>query len=274
MAPGESILTPNDLRQASGLTPRQINDWDSRGALPSDRDGERGHRKFTPLQVFAIAVTAAFKREFGVPVEKSESVRNWLLEDNEADDGSDALNYAAHLMAERGLGVWLCTDFADTTLILTEMDSADLWAAGFFDAGQEHSFAFLLLNPIVNRILVGIGRSPIEPHQRYRDLVTAMREDDRAHHTGERELLAMIRSGKYRTVEVTTPDGEIHTITSTEFLKPGINPRAVLDTEDNQKLTANKVRGKIVGYTQKVTTKPGPTGADARHRDADHAPGE
>lgn len=259
------MLTPNHLREASGLTPRQVNDWDSRGALPNDREAERAHRRFTPQQVFAISVCAQFRRDFGVPVERLSFLRDWLLDDE--DEGMDYLNYAARLMTEHGVGVWVLTDFTETVLVATEMELADIWAGGFFGADNMASYAFVNVNPIVNKVLVAIGRSPIESHERYRDLVRAVRDSDRARPHGERKVLNLIRSGQYQSVEVISPDGKAITIRATEHFAPGADLRAILDEADNQVVTTTKRRGKVTGTQRTMTIKPGADKASGTSRE-------
>ena len=100
------ILTAGDLRRASDLSYRQMNDWDSKGALPGRRANKRDWRRFTPREVFAVAVLCELRKRFGVPLEKLTYVREFMLQ-----PGADHLRAATRLMNQPGMGVCLLTDF-------------------------------------------------------------------------------------------------------------------------------------------------------------------
>jgi DNA-binding transcriptional MerR regulator len=69
-----------DLFELVGLTYRQINDWEERaGIMSSERATSTGWRKFSGEEVMALAVCAAVRRQFQLPLEKIRNLYRWLL---------------------------------------------------------------------------------------------------------------------------------------------------------------------------------------------------
>ena len=71
-------FTPRALKGITGLSSRQLNEWDSRDALPSQREGERGWRRSTMSQAIALAILAGVKRTFGTPVNMLKPLLSWM----------------------------------------------------------------------------------------------------------------------------------------------------------------------------------------------------
>ena len=82
---GESQVTPADSRperepaaKLTGLTYRQLNEWDSRGLLPHTRTGKTGWRRVTKWQAISIRIVADLHSEFGIPLARLSRLRQWL----------------------------------------------------------------------------------------------------------------------------------------------------------------------------------------------------
>ena len=54
-------LKASDVRENAGLSYRQLNDWESRGALPEDDDRGAGWRNYTPREVFVVMVMSELR---------------------------------------------------------------------------------------------------------------------------------------------------------------------------------------------------------------------
>jgi hypothetical protein len=74
----EEPITAGKLKEVSGLSSRQINEWDSRDALPSQRDGERGWRRTTLSQAVAVTIAAKVNKTFGTPVGELRPMIAWM----------------------------------------------------------------------------------------------------------------------------------------------------------------------------------------------------
>ena len=105
----ERVFSARDVQRASGLTARQLNDWDERGALPHDREGEIGWRRFSIREMFVLVVCAELRSKFGVSVERVKHVQKFMLQ-----DGADHFAAAIRLMGVLGVALWLLTDFEGT----------------------------------------------------------------------------------------------------------------------------------------------------------------
>ena len=68
--PKKSMFTASDVKAVGGISYRQLNDWDSKGALPTQRVGSSGWRKFDSRQLFVILICAEIRNKFGVSIEK------------------------------------------------------------------------------------------------------------------------------------------------------------------------------------------------------------
>ncbi len=83
---GEAALNDPDLgsgalRSVAGLTPRQVNEWASRGALPSTRKGARGWRRVNGWQLMSIRIVSHLHSEFGIPIGRLRTLQDWMIGD-------------------------------------------------------------------------------------------------------------------------------------------------------------------------------------------------
>jgi len=92
----EELWGASKLREATGLTYRQISDWDDRGLLPHAPRQRGGWRGFTSYHIFAIRIIADLRRGFGIPLERLKPVLHWML-----GGTSGELDYHVHLKKNR-----------------------------------------------------------------------------------------------------------------------------------------------------------------------------
>ena len=64
-----------------GLSYRQLNEWDGKGALPNTGREERKWRRFTPREVFVILVCAELRKNLGIPLESIKYVQEFMLQE-------------------------------------------------------------------------------------------------------------------------------------------------------------------------------------------------
>ena len=70
----------SDLLKLVGLTYRQLHDWEERaGVMASERATAEGWRKFTGEHILALAICAAFRRQFSIPLEHTRKLYRWLV---------------------------------------------------------------------------------------------------------------------------------------------------------------------------------------------------
>jgi len=142
------MFLSRDVHGAAGLSSRQLNDWDGRGALPHGRSREEGWRRFGLQELFALATCAEIRRRFGVPVQRLKWVQDCMLQ-----DGVNLLNQAVGAIQMCGESVWLLTDLEKTLIISPEFEFEGLWSGPFFAAHKESAFVLLNVTPLVHRVL-------------------------------------------------------------------------------------------------------------------------
>jgi len=248
-------LTAKDARELAGLSYRQLNDWDERGALPGERSKENGWRRFTPKQLFALMVAKEIRDSYGVPVEKLRFVTDFMMQ-----EGHDHLAAAIRLM-EHGLNVFLLTDLEETFLMDSDLEFTDLMEYGWFRAQYSRPFIFIRVNELVNRLLPATTqRREIHASEQ---LYRARAEFDaglRVHTIAERDLLQAIRGGDTKQIEVGVNDGEIKSI-NTEVnveLEDLVVSKGVVSVEQKQDfedLTISTRDGKIVKARRNLPRK-------------------
>ena len=197
-------FTAKDAKELAGLSYRQLNDWDARGAVPAERDKEGGWRKFTPKQLFSLMICNEIRRLYGIPVERLGFVSSFMTQ-----EGPNHLAAAIELMAA-GLHVFLLTDLEETFVMDSDLTFMDYMRVGYFRVEETRPYIFLRLNEIVNRLLGAMkDAAHLEPRD---DLYRARRQVGAAisvRTAPELDLLQAIRSGKFDRVEVKVKEGRI-----------------------------------------------------------------
>ena len=140
--------TAKDVRSVASMSYRQLNGWDAKGLLPKSRSAPSKWRRYTYKELFAVAVCAEFRRQFGVPLESLQFLGKTLLRKD-----ADYLCAAVQMIGELGVPVFVATDLKKTFVFDTAIKFADMFENGL---GREHDMLgllFLKVNPIVNRLL-------------------------------------------------------------------------------------------------------------------------
>jgi DNA-binding transcriptional MerR regulator len=242
-------FSPGEVQELTGLSSRQQNDWDNRGALPHVREADEGWRRYTPRQVFVLMVCSELRKKTGVSVERLKFIQDFMLQEE-----ADHLASAIQLMGLLGMGVWLLTDFEKTFIMDSELEFDSLWNMGFFGGDSEQTYVLLKVNPIVNRLLA-CRKEPVhlEAHGRGREL---MHLTVGSNTPEEDEVLELIRSGDFEKVEVMVPNGVIETIKTTS--RPDVTSRleSLLENHEYQTMHVHRRNGKVVSLQQEVTIKP------------------
>jgi DNA-binding transcriptional MerR regulator len=147
-------FTASDLRKAGGISYRQLHDWDSKGAVPGQREQRSGWRKFDPKQFFVILVCAEIRKQFGAPIEKLAWLQKFMLQDR-ANHFSAAVE-----MMKRGLAVLILTDLSQQFEMNVDRAIGDLLNLGYCRYDKPQSYVLLLVNPLINKMLAAL-RDPV-----------------------------------------------------------------------------------------------------------------
>ncbi len=247
----ELSVSAGAVRDATGLTNRQLSDWDARGVTSSSRDGNRSWRRYTPREIFALMVCAELRRRFGTPVERVRFVRDFMLQ-----EGADHYQVAIEMMAKLGVNVWLMTDFERQFVMDTELEFADMWKWGAF-GGETPAYAFLLLNPLVNKLLACLKEPVHLPnHGRGYELVHAVQDATTVRGPEEFKALQLIRSGEYESVEVCLRNGTISRFRLTDHADPSLPIEQLVGTAEFQSMLITLRNGKVVTVGRETVITP------------------
>jgi hypothetical protein len=200
----DSNFTASSVRDAAGISYRQINDWDSKGALPFRREGEAGWRKFSSKEVFTIMICAEIRRQFGVPLDRLGFVRTFMMQEK-----ADHFRAALRLIA-LGFSVWLKTDLRESFVMDSDIEFGNLFDLGYFRVDEPQAFVFISVNPIVNRML-GALKDPLklEIDPEIYAQIRAARMVPQVRDEKELEVLRLLRDGAYKRVVVKLEDGKV-----------------------------------------------------------------
>jgi len=98
----EKNLRSADLKKSTGLTYRQIHDWQSKGVLPDKRKDKKKWKTFSAKEVFAMIVCKEIRNKFGVPLEALNFVKSFMLKEE-----ANYLKYAFEMMLNYGFTIYL-----------------------------------------------------------------------------------------------------------------------------------------------------------------------
>jgi DNA-binding transcriptional MerR regulator len=200
---GQSKFTASDIRAVGGISYRQLNDWDSKGALPNHRAKRLGWRKFDPKEFFVVLVCAEFRKQFGVSIEQLAWLQKFMLQ-----DGANHFSAALKMM-QHGLAVLILTDLSTQFDMDADVAIGDYLSMGLCRSEKPQSHLLLLVNPIINKMLKAL-KQPMQlrisdaPYQALDAAQTAIRARD----TTELEMLKLMRQPDFSKITAMRMPGE------------------------------------------------------------------
>ena len=254
--PPKEDFRASDVKEVAGLSYRQINDWDSKGALPGQREAKEGWRKFTAREVFVLLVCKEIREKFGIPLESLRFVKSFMLQ-----EGADHFRYAVEMMKNYGFTVYLLTDLKETFILDTDLEFEDLFKLGFFRGNESRGYIFLKLNPLVNRLLKWRDLPELKIRNDIYDSLDVARNEERAHSQQESEVLRLIREKAYQRILVYLKGGKVvkvdveEELSEDELAKREKDIRDILKDKDYQTITIQRHDGRIVRISRKIPIK-------------------
>ncbi len=243
-----------DVQKAAGLSYRQLNDWDAKGAVPGEREAEGKWRKFTPRAVFTLMVCAALRRQFGAPVEALKFVQSSMMQEK-----ANHLRAATEMM-RLGVRVWLLTDCKTTFIMDNDIEFGEMFECGLLRKERAPGFYLLAIDPIVGR-LVAAMKEPIDvtPVMDLYAVVAEGRSVLGRHSQREREVLDLMRDPNHEGVNVTVKDGRVVKASAKKgaYANPGrelteAEVLAMLRGDDFQTVTVKKHGGRYVSAESNI----------------------
>ena len=243
----EQVLRASDIRETVGLSYRQLNDWESKGVLPSKKRSKAGWRKFTPRELFVLMVCKEIRDKFGVPLEKLSFIKSVMLV-SDANIAQDAVD----LMNNFGMTIYLLTDLKETFIMDTDAEIEDLFRMGMFRGSDEQGYLLIKINPLINKLLSFKGIGPIDTSDEVYDFMRKTKQQATANNRQEQKVLKLIREKKYKQVTIHLKDGEIIRASTEEELsekkrdKPDKELLAIIKDQEYQSISLKVHDGKIV----------------------------
>jgi len=251
----ETKLRSSDLKKSTGLTYRQINDWQSKGVLPDKRKSNKKWRTFTSKELFAMMVCKEIRDKFGVPLESLNFIKRCMLK-------KEALhfNYAFDMMLNYGFAIYLLTDLKDTFIMDTDLDMQDLFKLGFFRGDDPEQYIFLKINPLINKMLEINNLPQLKINRKiYESIMEATLQRNIS--SQEKEVLELIRNKSFKRVTVHIKDGNMFQVDTEEELADGLKNKNnedlldIIDSNKYQSITIKKQNNKIVRLTRTIPIK-------------------
>jgi DNA-binding transcriptional MerR regulator len=186
--PKKSMFTASDVKAVGGISYRQLNDWDSKGALPTQRVGSSGWRKFDSRQLFVILICAEIRNKFGVSIEKLAWLQNFMLQ-----DGANHFLAAVEMM-KYGMAVLILTDLRQQFDMDSDFAIGDLLRLGYCRYDQPQSYVVLLVNPIINKMLAALKNpTQLKISDKVYDALDAAEAGTKVRDTAELAVLETMR---------------------------------------------------------------------------------
>lgn len=245
--------TASDVKKLAGLSYRQINNWNSKGALPGGREGEEGWHKFSLKDIFAIMVCSEIQQQFNVQLESLKWILSFMQEER-----TTHLEEAYKSISDFGFNIWLLTDCKTTFIMQSDLEFESLFGMGFFRADEPRGYILLRINPIVNKILSCLT-TPIElkTHDRVYRVIRQVKNEASSQCVEELEVLRLIRDGSYKHINVRLKNGRIICAEAEEEITDFDRDQILKVIEQNkyQTVTITKHDGKIVRLSRKIPFK-------------------
>jgi hypothetical protein len=172
----------------------------------------------------------------------------------------DFLADAALQMLHDGENVWFGTDLEKFLHVFHESDLEGPSDFAWFADGVTDAAICLRLDPIVNRLLGHLKPGfSIPRHSRRLDLIREIEREASTLPTEIHELLEMVYSGNYSTVELSMKHGCIDTMKGTSQIDSPIIDEVLdmINSEDYQSISLTMRNGKLVSLAQTVPRKRG-----------------
>ena len=243
-------LRAADVKNATGMSYRQLNDWDGKGALPSQREQGSGWRKFTPREIFVLMVCSELRKRFGVPLEKLAWLQSFMLQ-----KGADHFQAALHMM-RYGYAVFILTDCERSFDMESDREIGELLKMGYCRYDAPQAYVLLCVNPLVNRMLKALKQPRhLEISDRAYNAQWEAEARYRVQDHAELAVLEAMRNPDLKRFSV-TPKGKKEILLEVEQELPeGQDINAAVRSHDFQTVIVKRHQGKNVRILRALPKK-------------------
>ena len=154
-----NTLTAKETKEISGLSYRQLNDWDTKGILPVQKRESSDTwrwRRFTGAHAIQLSVLAKL-RKTGLPVIDLKKLHQWMR------DGEKSMSEYIKEQIARGHGVFLSTNLKDRFFFNSDGDKniSEMILLAYNEHGGMGIVMQISINDIVNDILKTLNQKPL-----------------------------------------------------------------------------------------------------------------
>jgi hypothetical protein len=240
---------PREVRDATGLSHRQLQNWEQKGAASGDRAQAGGWRTYSPREMFVLLIGRAFRDGFGVPLERLNWMREFMLQ-----KGADHFRYVYDRAARSRMTTFLLTDLKETFFVGTDLDVAEYFELGYFREAEEPASVFILkLNPILNKILEMAGHELPEVEQNGYGVFKKGKKLYTAQTLEEVSILSLSRMKGIESFRVEFRNDEPHRVVIETNEEPNADLLAIVKDAPYQTVTVTQSNGKTRRLVREVS---------------------
>ena len=252
--PTDKDLTASDLQKAAGMSYRQLNSWDEKGAIPSHREEEGVWRKFNPNDFFTILISKELRDRFGVSF---ESIRK--LQDRFEKDNYNNFEHTIKCIGPLGYTACLFTDFEEQFIIDQDIEIANYIRAGLLRQKNAKDYIILRLNPLVNKIFELLQMPPLPDGDEWYKKLFELQGKTVVKNDAEFHLLSLVRSKDFRSITVHLKDGRIYQTDTYEELGEKVDETndlmKIIKEKQYQSVSIDLADGEVIRISRKSPIK-------------------
>ncbi|MEI8011519.1 MAG: MerR family transcriptional regulator [Candidatus Omnitrophota bacterium] len=247
-------LTASDLQKAAGMSYRQLNSWDEKGAIPESRDNHDAWRKFSPNDFFTILICKELRDRFGVSF---EAIRR--LQERFEKDNFNNFQHTVKCISPLGYAVCLFTDLEQEFCIDQDLGIANYIRAGLLRKKNSKDYIILRLNPLVNKIFELLQMPPLPDGDAWYEKLFELQGQAVVKNDAEFHLLSLVRSKDFRHITVHLKDGRIYQTDTYEELAEKIDGSnelmKIIKEKQYQSVSIDLADGEVIRISRKSPVK-------------------
>lgn len=154
----ERTLAPLEVKKITGLSRRQLSEWDSKGLLPvQKRDSQSAWRRFTGANTIQLAILSEFRKTGLSPIDLRE-LAIWMK-----DREIEMMKYIREKIS-RGSLVFLSSNLKERSFLHSDAveDIQEMIILAYQKGGDSKTVLQININNIVNGILKELNEKPLK----------------------------------------------------------------------------------------------------------------
>ena len=154
----ERTLAPLEVKKITGLSRRQLSEWDNKGLLPTQkRDSQNAWRRFSGANTIQLAILSEFRKTGLSPIDLRE-LALWMR-----DRETEMMKYIRERIA-RGSLIFLSSNLKEQFFLHSDAneDIQEMILLAYQKGGDSKIVLQININQIVNDILKTLNQKPLK----------------------------------------------------------------------------------------------------------------